>query len=195
MQKRAEINLLQSLLQRSLNQKNPYWRYGGLLLGFVVIVAYALLAPPSQSPTGTRNPSGVPSIPQESPSRKPPDDGTATRPSRKALPSDQVIVDAFRKRRSNLIVEGAGTIVKNLPDDEIGDRHQKFIVKLSSGHTVQIAHNIDLAPRVPAKQGDVIEFKGEYEYSEKGGVVHWTHHDPAGRHDDGWIRFAGESFN
>lgn len=92
-------------------------------------------------------------------------------------------------------MEGTGAVVKILPDDNNGSRHQRFIVCLNSGQTVLIAHNIDLAPRVsPLSPGDVISFKGEYEPNTKGGVVHWTHHDPNGRHPAGWIRRGGQSF-
>ena len=81
-----------------------------------------------------------------------------------------------------------------LPDDNVGSRHQRFIVTLESGHTVLLSHNIDLAPRVPLAQGDRVVFRGEYEWNERGGVVHWTHHDPGGRRPGGWIRHRGETY-
>jgi hypothetical protein len=85
-------------------------------------------------------------------------------------------------------------VKKNLPDDNVGSRHQKMILELPSRHTVLLAHNIDLAKRVPARQGDTIRVKGEYEYSEQGGVLHWTHLDPAGRHEGGWIEHDGQRY-
>ena len=83
---------------------------------------------------------------------------------------------------------------KLLPDDNLGDRHQKMILELPSGHTLLLAHNLDLAARIPAKQGDKIEFDGEYEYSEQGGVLHWTHHDPRRSHPDGWVKHRGTKY-
>lgn len=109
--------------------------------------------------------------------------------------SNAHIIDAFRNRRSNIQVQGSGTIVKVLADDHEGSRHQRFIVRLSAEHTVLIAHNIDLAPRVAAlRAGDWIEFSGEYEWNERGGVVHWTHDDPKHQHEAGWLRFRGQLY-
>lgn len=105
------------------------------------------------------------------------------------------IASAFASRQSNLQVLGEGEIIKLLPDDNKGSRHQKFIVRVPEGITILIAHNIDLAPRVPSpREGDMLEFYGEYEWTEKGGVVHWTHHDPAGRHPDGWLRYREQTY-
>jgi hypothetical protein len=101
---------------------------------------------------------------------------------------------AFANRQSNVQVQSSGTVDRLLPDDDNGSRHQRFIVRRPSGQTVLIAHNIDLAPRVPLKTGDAVEFNGEYEWNSPGGVVHWTHHDPQGRHVSGWISHEGHKY-
>ncbi|HXG69388.1 MAG TPA: DUF3465 domain-containing protein [Gemmatimonadaceae bacterium] len=102
---------------------------------------------------------------------------------------------AFDKRASNTQVQGRGTITKVLTDDNDGSRHQRFIVRLTSGQTVLIAHNIDLAPRVSSlRVGDEVTFNGEYEWNQKGGVVHRTHRDPGGRRPTGWIKHNGQLF-
>ena len=91
--------------------------------------------------------------------------------------------------------ESEGTVTRVLPDDTKGSRHQRFLVRLSTGRTVLIAHNIDLAPRVQGvSEGDTVSFSGEFEDNDKGGVVHWTHHDPSGRHVAGWIRHRGQVY-
>lgn len=106
--------------------------------------------------------------------------------------AESSVSSAYQARTSNVQVRSIGTVIKILADDNKGSRHQKFIVKLASGQTVLIAHNIDLARRINSINiGDSIEFYGEYEWNAKGGIVHWTHHDPAGRHKDGWLKHNG----
>jgi len=102
---------------------------------------------------------------------------------------------AYQQQRSDLQIEGEGTVVKLLPDDNRGSRHQRFILRLPSGQTLLIAHNIDLAARVDElKVGDTVAFFGEYEWSPKGGTLHWTHRDPGKRHVDGWLRHGGKVY-
>lgn len=105
------------------------------------------------------------------------------------------ILRAFEEKRSSYQVSGAGTVLRVLPDDNDGSRHQRFIVGMPSGQTVLIAHNIDLSSRIEAiRPDDKVTFYGEYEWNEKGGVVHWTHDDPQGRHVGGWIEHNGRRY-
>ncbi|MFS1529398.1 DUF3465 domain-containing protein [Vibrio cholerae] len=108
--------------------------------------------------------------------------------------NDAVLQQAYQSQQSDLQVQGLGQVVKVLPDDNDGSRHQKFILKLNSGQTLLVAHNIDLAPRIPnLKVGDSVEFYGEYEWNKKGGVLHWTHKDPQNRHEK-WPPIFGHDF-
>lgn len=105
------------------------------------------------------------------------------------------IEQAIEQHQHNVQLEISGNIVKLLRDDLNGSRHQKFLVKIASGQTILVAHNIDLAPRIEGlKVGDIITIYGEYEWNEKGGVIHWTHHDPAKHHVGGWIKYQGKTY-
>ncbi len=108
---------------------------------------------------------------------------------------DSALTTAFENQQSNVQVQGSGQVSRVLPDDNDGSRHQRFLVRLASGQTLLIAHNIDLANRVDSlRAGDSVEFYGEYEWNAKGGVIHWTHRDPARRHADGWIKHNGRTY-
>ena len=109
--------------------------------------------------------------------------------------TDTTVKHAFENKISDIQVGGAGRVIKILPDDTQGHRHQRFIIRLQSGQTLLIAHNIDLAPRINVLEiGDQVEFYGEYEWNAKGGVIHWTHHDPDGSHDGGWLNHDGKLY-
>lgn len=105
------------------------------------------------------------------------------------------LVQAYKNRQSDVQIKGEGVVERVLTDDNEGSRHQRFILRINSGLTVLIAHNIDLAPRVASPGvGDRVEFYGEYEWNDRGGVIHWTHHDPRGQHVGGWLKHNGQTF-
>lgn len=105
------------------------------------------------------------------------------------------IESLIERHQSDTQVTLRSVVFKILADDLNGSRHQRFLIKLGSGDTVLIAHNIDLAPKIDALQkGDSVTISGEYEWNNKGGVIHWTHHDPAKRHVDGWIEHNGKRY-
>jgi hypothetical protein len=108
-------------------------------------------------------------------------------------PSDLAISQAFGAYRKHFPVEGTGVVARILDDDEEGVRHQRFVLELDSGHTLLIAHNIDAAERLaPLAVGDRVSFKGEYQWNDLGGVIHWTHVDDEGEHEPGWLKHVRE---
>jgi Protein of unknown function (DUF3465) len=110
---------------------------------------------------------------------------TATR----SLPADPSAWQAGQ------LVTGSGRVTRILADDNMASRHQRFILTLESGATLLVAHNIDLAPRVDGLSvGDSVAFRGEFAPNPQGGVIHWTHHDPQGRHPGGWLEYRGRRY-
>ncbi len=101
----------------------------------------------------------------------------------------------FEANRSGVWLTARGKVVRILKDDLKGRRHQRFIIRLFDGHTLLVAHNIDIAPRVPLDAAHEVAVRGLYEWNRKGGVLHWTHHDPRGRKRGGWIRHLGRRYD
>jgi len=73
--------------------------------------------------------------------------------------------------------------------------HEAFDVRSDDGTALEIVDNVDLAPRIPVVPGDRIAVHGALVRDPgREPVVHWTHHDPAGRHPDGWIDLNGRRY-
>lgn len=122
-----------------------------------------------------------------------------TDPSQSVSESQRDLVSLAKSQRSGEMVEFQARVVKLLDDDNEGSRHQRFLLAVdfepSPINTVLVAHNIDLAPRAPVEEGSIIRIFGQYEWNDRGGVVHWTHHDPGGRHAEGWIELDGQRYD
>ena len=75
---------------------------------------------------------------------------------------------AYEQQQSDVQLTVEAQVIKLLPDDLDGNRHQKFIIETMSGQTILVAHNIDLAPKiVDLKVGDTVRIYGEYEWNKK----------------------------
>ena len=99
------------------------------------------------------------------------------------------MTNTYAKRDTDSWIEETGLVVRLIPDDVHGSRHQRFVVRLRGGQTVLVAHNLAMAARVPLGMGDRIRFRGLYEWNEQGGLVHWTHADPQGMEKGGYVEF------
>jgi hypothetical protein len=125
---------------------------------------------------------------------------SATTPPLEAIPDVSNASEGIQIFENNSEVTGKGRVIKILADDDKaggndGSCHQRFILKLPSNRTVLVVHNIDLAPRIELLGiNDTIIFKGIFISNDQGGLIHWTHHDPDGRHAGGWLKRNGRVY-
>lgn len=104
---------------------------------------------------------------------------------------------AFASRRPSEVAFGATVLTQ--PRYFYGANthatHEAFDVRAYDGHRLEIVDNIALAPPVPVMPGDHIVVRGELvPDTRRGPLVHWTHHDPAHRHLDGFIELRGRLY-
>lgn len=105
----------------------------------------------------------------------------------------KVLSQTIKERKSGKIITTKAKVIKLLDDDQKGDKHQKMIIK-AGNHTLLLVHNIDIAKRIPVRVGEQLEVKGEYEWNEKGGLIHWTHRSN-NNHPEGWVKYKNKKYN
>ncbi|MCA9271649.1 MAG: DUF3465 domain-containing protein [Phycisphaerales bacterium] len=171
---------------------------GGVILVVVLVAAQQLLGINllgESKPAPETHPTEIGTV--ESPIAESTATAKVAKPETGSAPA-RISEDAIRQlidnETSGEMVTVEAEIVKVLPDDNDGSRHQRLLLALETGGTVLVSHNIDLAPRVPAEEGDVITVHGQYEWNDRGGVIHWTHHDPKEWREGGWIELEGERY-
>ncbi len=111
--------------------------------------------------------------------------------------NDAAVCDAFQNARSHVEVVADGTVTRVLGiAPGVVSPHEGFLMRLNSGCAtiVRVEVNTDLAGTFPVARGARVTVKGEYEYYPLGGVIHWTHHDPRGRHEAGFIEIGGKTY-
>lgn len=104
------------------------------------------------------------------------------------------LIPVFDKHDTGTWIEASGKVCRLLPDDRDGSHHQRFVLSLGNKQTVLIAHNTDIAERVAVGLGDRVQFRGMYEWTDLGGLVHWTHHDPLGVEAGGYIKYRSKTY-
>lgn len=107
---------------------------------------------------------------------------------------------AWAQQRSGIEVTASGSVAKVL-----GTRrgpsgyHTGFLLHLRGaegrGLTVRVEDNVDLTGPLPVRAGDDAEVRGEYIYDPRGGLIHYTHRDPRGRHAGGYVRLNNRMYS
>jgi Protein of unknown function (DUF3465) len=121
----------------------------------------------------------------------------ATACSTTQSPNDRALCDAYSAGRSQVEVVADGTVTRVLgvAPGRVSP-HEGFLLKLASGCSlvVRVEANTDFTGSIPLTEGQRVAVKGEYEFYPRGGVVHWTHRDPRGRHEGGYISAGGQVY-
>jgi hypothetical protein len=111
-----------------------------------------------------------------------------------AVTDETEVAAAQNNRASHVQVTCTLPVKRMLRPDDKGEKHEKFLLQLSNGSTILVAHNVSRAPSVPVEAGDIVTVHGEYIWNNKGGVIHWTHASDTPRHAGGYIDFKGRRY-
>jgi hypothetical protein len=106
-----------------------------------------------------------------------------------ATADNAAVENDYAERRSIVEVTAEGVVTAVLADDTgPSGPHQRFIIRLvGATQTVLIDNNVTVGQRVPIATSDDVTVHGEYIWNDQGGLIHYTHHDPAPGHEGGWI--------
>jgi hypothetical protein len=112
-------------------------------------------------------------------------------------PDNAAVCSAYTAGRSHVevIADGTVTRVLGVQPGRVSP-HEGFLFRLGSGCSVivRVEANADFTGPIPLAPGQHVLVKGEYEYYPLGGVIHWTHRDPRGRHEGGYITTGGRIY-
>ncbi|MGI8968072.1 MAG: DUF3465 domain-containing protein [Chloroflexota bacterium] len=100
----------------------------------------------------------------------------------------------FSHRYSQVWVTLTARVVRLLPDSQGQYQHQRFIVQCPSGQTVLIVNDVSIGERAPVRIGQSVSVRGQFIWNNQGGLIHFTHHDPAGG-EGGWIIDARRQYS
>ncbi len=114
-------------------------------------------------------------------------------PHESLMVSQQAIIDAQSRQLRRVEVVTSAQVWRLLPTDNKGLRHQKFLIRLNNGTAVLVANDLTVGQMVPVNPGDTVEIKGEYIWTSRGGVLHWTHRSD-NDHPGGWIRLGDQIY-
>lgn len=112
-------------------------------------------------------------------------------------PDDAAVCAAFSAQRSGVEVVAQGSVTRVLGVQAgRSSPHEGFLLRLDSGCAivVRVEVNTDFTGTIPFSIGQRVLIKGDYEYYSRGGVIHWTHRDPRGRHENGYVDVNGTMY-
>jgi uncharacterized protein DUF3465 len=108
-------------------------------------------------------------------------------------------LDAISQGRNGSEVTVEGAVVRVLATSSgTQGAHERFVVAVKAGNAEQdilVADNVTIGRAAPVRRGDDVIVRGELAIDPAGPVIHWTHHDPRGRHESGFVRVNGQLYD
>lgn len=108
----------------------------------------------------------------------------------------QIIHAIESKQELDFVEVKNARVIKLLRADNRGARHQRWIMQLSSGHTITAVYNIDLSEKIPLEVDATMDLAGQLVFGDKkhDPILHWIHADPQKRRRDGYVIYNGKTY-
>jgi len=116
-------------------------------------------------------------------------------PGYKIEPGYGAVEKAYLNQQSGAMVEVSGQVTRILTDDKDDLQHQKFVIRLQNGQSLLVVHNTVDAEQVPIVIHNEVTVRGEYSWTEPGGLIHWTRRDHSAERRHGWIEYQGRKYD
>lgn len=118
-----------------------------------------------------------------------------SQPGYKLEPGYGVVEQAYRNQQSGVMVEVTGRVVRILIDDTDDLQVQKFVIRLQNGRSVLVFYNFHSGDPVPVSINHEVIVRGEYSWTESGGLIQWTRRDYSTERRHGWIEHLGRKYD
>lgn len=110
-------------------------------------------------------------------------------------PGFKVLADAYLNNESGMVAEVQGRITRLIMDQADGAREQKFVILGVSGQSLLVTHDLSRSERIPVAVGDTVMVRGEYVWTEPGGMLEWTTRDIGSGDRHGWVEHKGKRYD
>lgn len=118
-----------------------------------------------------------------------------SRPGYTIEPGFKTVQDAYQYRQTGIMAEVTGAVVRTLSVDKEQPDLQQFVIRLTNGQTILVTHRAGVEGRIPLAIGDTVLVRGEYAWTETGGMLRHTERDLSTQRRHGWVEHQGERYN
>jgi hypothetical protein len=109
-------------------------------------------------------------------------------------PGAHVVEKAFYAKQSDIMVEVDGEVVRTIRPMEGNEGHQEFQMRLPNGQLILVVHEHRSGEPAPVTERDRVTVRGNYQWTELGGIIRGTHRDSSMQRRHGWIELEGKRY-